>query len=365
MNSKEAFHKLFSSLNISKAMDESFAYDMYKAVIKYLNNTGNIDIRYLNPMMILNYIYAEYAYLIGGLDFRSTSNLQNDSAFKEKLSLSICDKIIYNEILTFKSQAYLSKYSPVSTTLNFYLNFIIDRMMKLKPLSEERFVIDMCFKAFSMMKSTLNLLNDGFETEAFSTWRTIHEIESIIAILNRYPEVSEVYARHIEYIKAFRDELTDKNQQNQLFEEMKAKMKEHDLKSKDLKKFIEYGWLYSVKNVAEDYPNMKLNFRNGVETIAGLSSYSKVYEMSSEIAHSSPILIYSNKEYFCEITIISLYETFLRLEEIFTSILEKHREVDSKKYLEMRSIYLETLQQILYKEKILFFNSKKNDDNKN
>ena len=63
-------------------------------------------------------------------------------------------------------------------------------------------------------------------------------------------------------------------------------MKELELKSKDTKKYIEYGWLTNVKNVLEEYPEFKLNFRKGVELIAGLSSYSSLYELSSEIAHS-------------------------------------------------------------------------------
>lgn len=362
MSDKMTFHTLFQALKFSQ-LDEEFAYKIYNNIIKRLMARGNIDVRYLNPAMILNYIYAEYFYLIGGLNSSEQRKLQNDESFIKNLCLSLCDKIVYNEILTFKNSSYLSKYSPVSATLNFYINFIIDRLLKLQPTYEEKFVLDMLFKAFSMMKSTINLLNDGFETEAFSTWRTIHEIESVIAILDAHPEVVETYARHIDYIRAFRNEIDDKDAQDKIFEEMKSKMREHELKSKDLKKFIEYGWLYAIENVNELYPTMKLNFRNGVEMIANLSNYSKLYEMSSEIAHSSPILIYSNKEYFAGITILCIYETFLRLEAIFIKILNHHPETESVNYFAMRENYLETIKQILVKERILFFNRDKLKNN--
>ena len=57
-------------------------------------------------------------------------------------------------------------------------------------------------------------------------------------------------------------------------------MKEHNLKSKDMKKYIEYGYLFGVPNITlnEDF---KLNFRDGVERVAGLSQYSKMYETAS------------------------------------------------------------------------------------
>ena len=63
------------------------------------------------------------------------------------------------------------------------------------------------------------------------------------------------------YGLAFRDTIADKEQQTKIFNSMKEEMKKYDLKSKDIKKFIEYGWLYSVPSL-KDYPNFKLNFRD-------------------------------------------------------------------------------------------------------
>ena len=77
--------------------------------------------------------------------------------------------------------------------------------------------------------------------------------------------------------------------------EIKEGMKDNDLKSKDMKRFIEYGWLSAIPDVKLGrIPDFKFNFRDGVERCANLRQYSKVYEMSSEIAHSSPLLIYSS-----------------------------------------------------------------------
>ena len=131
-------------------------------------------------------------------------------------------------------------------------------------------------------------------------------------------------------------------------------MKQYGLKSKDIKKYIEYGWLYSIPGVKED-PDFKLNFRDGLEKYAGLSSYSTRYESSSEIIHSTPILIYSNKEYYYFISLLSLYESFFRLEKVFVSLFAKQvSEEQMKQYLEIRKLYYAQLVNIHKRESMQF-----------
>ena len=62
--------------------------------------------------------------------------------------------------------------------------------------------------------------------------------------------------------------------------------------------------------------------------------------MSSEIIHGTPLLIYSNREYFYFVTLLSTYESFFRLENIFSQMIVKT--VDEDKiagYKQMRQIY--------------------------
>ena len=123
---------------------------------------------------------------------------------------------------------------------------------------------------------------------------------------------------------------------------MKEEMRGYGLKSKDIRKYIEYGWLYLIAD--KDDTNFKLNFRDGLEKLAGLEMYSKRYELSSEIIHSTPLLIYSNKEYFYYMTLLSLYESFFRLEKVFVSLFSKRvSEVQMKQYQEMRKVYYSQL----------------------
>lgn len=197
-----------------------------------------------------------------------------------------------------------------------------------------------------MSKCIIELLLNGFETEAFSTWRTLHENESILGCLVKYGKpMFDEYFKHITYALAYRHQITPVTEQDKVFEQIKTEMRTHDLKSKDMKKFIEYGYLYAVPDFTEK--GYKLNFRDGVEKVCGLGSYSKLYEMSSEIAHSSPLLLFSQREYFFNLTLINLYETFFRIESLFAqyfNIYSKPEEV--ARYKQLKTIYMQQIETI-------------------
>ena len=158
----------------------------------------------------------------------------------------------------------------------------------------------------------------------------------------------------MQYGLVFRRGETDDERANKIFNDMKEEMREYGLKSKDIKKYIEYGWLYKIPGVKED-PEFKLNFRDGLERLAGLSEYANRYESSSEIIHSTPILIYSNKEYYYFISLLSLYESFFRLEKVFMSLFAKQvSEEQMKQYLAIRQLYYSQLVNIHRRESIQF-----------
>jgi hypothetical protein len=164
---------------------------------------------------------------------------------------------------------------------------------------------------------------DGNETEAFATWRTLHECECTLILLDKYGDkIILAYLTHMKYGLAYKGGLSTKEETDAIFDEIKNNMKAHELKSKDMKKYIEYGWLYEIPNVNE-IENFKLNFRDGLQKIAGLSSYNSRYEVSSEIIHSTPMLFYAVKENYYFMTLLSLYESFFRLENVFTNIYLK------------------------------------------
>lgn len=357
-------------------IDSDFLYDVYVAVVGGINVVMNQATNYqfipVNHVVVILYILNEYFYTTRTLN--SKDKISESEELSNGLASVCCDKYLTNEQLNYRSAIYLNKFNPQISTLSLYLNFTMTTLERIQVRKDDQIsdlIKRMLQKAFSLSKCILELLVNGFETEAFSTWRTLHENESILTCLMIYKEpMFQEYFKHITYALAYRHQM-DEATQSKIFEQIKSEMKLHDLKSKDMKKFIEYGYLYVVPDF--DKKEMKLNFRDGVEKAAGLSAYSKFYEMSSEIAHSSPLLLLSEQSYFLNLTLLNLYESFFRLEKIFASYFETYSTKENfDSYSALKKVYMNQLM-IIYentKEKFLKAVAPKNssitnDDNKN
>ena len=222
-----------------------------------------------------------------------------------------------------------------------HIDSVLNNYEKNDPVST--LITDLLNKSVSIARCVLNLLVDGYETEAFALWRTLHECECTLVILEKYREpLINSYLKHMQYALAYSGALKDKETVDATFVTIKEQMHLHDLKSKDMKKFIEYGWLYAIPGVSQT--ELKLNFRDGLEQLAGLERYNKVYLMSSEIIHSTPLLVYSDKQYFFYTALLNLYESFFRLEKVFVSLfVPRVNEEQLNSYKNMRKVYYSQL----------------------
>lgn len=339
---------------------ESFLYDIYSYTIEGIDNLVEENIfeglRGINHLEIIGYCIGEYSYFVADNPKEQIEAYQKDENIIMSISSIVADKYLSLSQFSYSEGALVNRFSPSISTLYVYVNFMLNTVKNYnKKDPTTSLVADLFMKSISICKCTLDLLVRGFETEAFSTWRTLHECEcALIIIYKGDRELLNTYLKHMNYGLAFRDSISNKEKQNEIFLSMKEEMKKYDLKSKDIKKFIEYGWLYQVPGVKDD-PNFKLNFRDGLERVAGLSMYSKRYEMSSEIIHGSPLLVYSNREYFYYITLLSTYESFFRLEQIFTNIVSRLVNKEQfESYINMRKVYYSHLVSIHKKESANF-----------
>lgn len=358
--SKEQFLEFCKQINVPDKANFNFLFDAYTSAIEgaeEMNKTNFLGKSVpINNVIILFYLVNEYCY-----SFLEKQEKENDDNFQKLISISL-DKYFTNEHLNYKNNQFTSKFSPTISTLETYLNLMLGIISKFPQNNpRETLLVDMATKCMKESKAIIGLLTSGFETEAFSTWRTLHETECILSIISKYGEpVIKSYLKHMNYAIAFRGIIGSKEETDKIFDQIKSEMKKLELKSKDMKKFIEYGWLTAAKNYNQ-IENFKFNFRDGVEKIAGLENYSKVYEMASEIAHSSPLLIYSRKKYFYFLTILNLFESFFRIEKIFCSIyLPSIKKDEAKRFLSMRAVYYPMAIELYEREKLAFkgFNKK-------
>ena len=363
MNRKEAYDQLYNLKGYPLEFQDGL-YPLFEKINVLIMNRmtpQEKEVYFLDPDLVLSYLVEEHVYNYNAIKEEIRDTLLTNPSYLERMSLMICDKIYINEFHGYGNNTLLSKYHPLVTTYTFFLNFILNRFNALERSNDlyTSVFLDVLKKGFEMSKGVMCLLTSGFETEAFSTWRTIHETECIAKILFDRPYLIATYIKHIEYARYYRSDNGDKEKQDQLFREIKESMKEVGLKSKDMKKFVEYGYLYSIKNINQEFPEFKPNFRKGVELVAGLSEYSATYELSSEIAHSSPLLIYSNRLYFRSLCLINIYDTFFRLEKILYEFLKLRDDIDSGNYFKMREDYLVELKKNIQIEKAIFSLSKK------
>ena len=322
---KKRFISTLESWRVPKEFDYDFLFDVFSLCLEggkdLAANSPQFPTLAVNEFQLALYIVNEHAFYLATHSDKKISDITQNEDYQQMLASVSLDKFLTNERLAYRMGSLVSRYNPMMSTIDLYLNFILGMLSRYRKNDPAQTVIvDIMNKGFQMAKCVASLLEGGFETEAFSTWRTLHENECILQVLVKYGKpVIERYLRHMQYAIAFRGGLPTKEATDEMFVEIKAQMHELGLKSKDTKRFIEYGWLSGVPGFA-DIPDFKFNFRDGVQRVAGLTPYSKVYEMSSEIAHSSPLLIYSRKRYFFLFTLLNLYESFFRLEKIFTTL---------------------------------------------
>lgn len=354
------FDQVYEQLQVPVSIDKEDIFEAYEFAVENAKNLVDSNVFGknipLNSIVLLLYIINEY-----GFYFSINKNVvDKDEALSKIVSISL-DKYFTNEHLDYKNEQYTTKFSPAISTIEIYLNFILGILKKFPQKNpQETLLVDMAQKAFSISKAIIELIVTGFETEAFSTWRTLHETECILLLIDKYGEpIIKSYLKHMKFALAYRGAIKSKEETDAEFVIIKDEMKKLELKSKDMKKFIEYGWLTAIENYNADN-NFKFNFRDGVEKLAGLSSYSHVYEMASEIAHSSPLLIYSRSQYYFKLTVLQLYESFFRLEKVFSEIyLSRINVEEANRYRVMRGVYYNTLQVIYQNERRIFIEMSK------
>ena len=342
---KEQVTAYINSLQVNVPIDADYVYDVYDMANELITmldkENSQIEVKEINQLELLFYCVGEYYYSISHLNPEEIEKFNNNESYPSSMASVAADKYLSLSIFNHVEKKLGNRFLPPASSLNIYLNFMLNIVKGYKKNDPQSSLIsDLLMKSLTISRSILEQLLNGYETEAYSSWRTLHECECTLILLDKYGDrLINKYLRHMNFGLAFNNTIPDKEQQDKIFYEMKEEMRGYGLKSKDIRKYIEYGWLYEIVP-DEEKEAFKLNFRDGLEKLAGLEMYAKRYEISSEIIHSTPLLIYSNKEYFYYMTLLSLYESFFRLEQVFVSLFSKRVSPEQmKQYEEMRKVY--------------------------
>ena len=347
--------------NNSMAINIDYIYEIYDGafdaiaeLLKLQNRENSFSI---DSYKIVSYILGEYLYSTSTLNEDDLKKFLGNEKIKESMASVAADKYLSLSLFKHHENTLINEYLPPVSSISLYINLmqniVNSRYARNNP--KTTLIVDLLNKSLSISQSIINMLCEGYETGAFATWRTLHECECTLILLDKYGDLAiNAYLKHMRYGLAYKNALGSAEEVDSVFVEIKDEMTKLNLKSKDMKKFIEYGWLVAIEE-KEPLPTFKLNFRDGLETLAGLHQYSNLYMTSSEILHSTPLLIYSNKEYFYYVTLLNLYESFFRIERVFTTLfLNNIGEEEKARYMGMRQLYYSQLVNIHKRESLRF-----------
>lgn len=279
-----------------------------------LKNIGVFD--------VVNYICAEHVFHTSLVKPDQREALENDEKYFNQL-VNICyDKLIVNEYRSIDSRAVISKYSVETSLLTMFINrmFVLLGQMKINQgVAKQKLQVDIFAKCFMLIKSTLNQLCDGLETEAMSSWRTFHELLCVLRVISKGDEeVSKAYFRHLTYGAYNRGEIKDPKEIEKIQASMEKDMQILEVKKSNKEKFINYGWIHWAFKRYND-EEVKMNFLGGLQKVADLTEYKKYYEIASDVTHSTPLLVYANKTNLTTTTLKITYELFFIIETMLVS----------------------------------------------
>ena len=357
---KNQFDEFIAHFQLPTEVNNEFLYQVYELSVNGINelNDNNVitHLNGINQFDLINYCIGEYVYLVSPLNEEEKNKFVSNDNNVHYVASVVADKYLSLSLFNYKEKKMMNKYLPPISTLNLYLNFILNTLNKYAQNEPRKTLVrDLLARSTSIARCILSLLLDGYVTEAYATWRTLHECECTLVLLEKHGEpLINSYLKHMQYAIAYKNGFKDKEKTDAIFVEIKEGMASHNLKSKDMKKYIEYGWLYAIDEFKEE-DGYKLNFKDGLERISGVKGYGEAYNISSEIVHATPMLIYPNKDYFYYVTLLSLYEAFFRLESSFLNLFAYHISKENlDAYLQMRKLYYSHLLNIYRREKDAF-----------
>jgi len=286
-------------------------------------------------MTLLDYVIGEIRYARKNPDEDQTDERVARKAYQKYL-------LLFEE--EEEDAEGLPYYSAEVSTL-LALGQLLERINRptSKKNPEITLVNDLFDTVFRKVNGFAGLLTLGQYADGFTMWRTFHESECILKLLIDGGEpIRQAYVLHLSYNNYLQ------NQQNftpafldEKFVAIKAGIKEHGLAAKDMKKYIEYGWIYSSPAYDPKDTSFRLNFLDGVEKLAGLSRYRRIYQGSSEITHSSSMFFYVNNEFCKKLALTLVYSSFGRIADLYLSYMKNYFDANPEKAKEVDDLLQE------------------------
>ena len=315
-----------------KTANADFIREMYERVKdRYVEELQNrkIRLRTLDGARldeIVSYIYYYHLFHTSHLPEELTKKLESDEKYREMLVRDVAVYIVINEHLNVEKISNTSEYSPEIAAYNMACSYSLYILGSFKGTDRRMNGINNLFKkAMVTIKSVIHLLAAGNSCDAVILWRHLHELECVLIVLcTKGEDLFFRYIKHMEYFDMEGNPRAEELQQR-LSEECKA------FGVKERNAFINYGWLEYVDGFREGFgKEYRLNFKDGLQKIAGLSARHAAYASASKILHPSAWVVTIRDDKFYKFTVFELFRSLINLVTQIKGYVARYRDFSEK-----------------------------------
>ena len=315
-----------------KTANADFIREMYERVKdRYVEELQNrkIRLRTLDGARldeIVSYIYYYHLFHTSHLPEELTKKLESDEKYREMLVRDVAVYIVINEHLNVEKISNTSEYSPEIAAYNMACSYSLYILGSFKGTDRRMNGMNNLFKkAMVTIKSVIHLLAAGNSCDAVILWRHLHELECVLIVLcTKGEDLFFRYIKHMEYFDMEGNPRAEELQQR-LSEECKA------FGVKERNAFINYGWLEYVDGFREGFgKEYRLNFKDGLQKIAGLSARHAAYASASKILHPSAWVVTIRDDKFYKFTVFELFRSLINIVTQIKGYVARYRDFSEK-----------------------------------
>ena len=271
---------------------------------------------------LVSYIFYYHLFQTSYLPAEFVARLEEDEKYRSMLVHDVAVYVVINEHLNVEKISNTSPCSPEIAAYNMACSYSLFILGSFKGEDVRMNGIGNLFrKSMVTTKGVIGLLAAGNSCDAVILWRHLHELECVLTVLGTKGE--DLYFRYVRHMEYFDMENNPRKEelQQRLAEECKA----YGVKERNA--FINYGWLVYVEGFKEGFgKEYRLNFKDGLQKMAGQSARHAAYASASKILHPSAWVVAIRDDKFYKFTMFELYRSLVNIVGQIKSYVLRYQE---------------------------------------
>lgn len=279
-----------------------------------------MDSAHLDEM--ISYIFYYHRFHTAGKTPEQIAAAEKDEKYRAMLVHDVAVYIVINEHLNVEKLSNTSEYSPEIVAVNMacsYSLFLLGSFRGEDP--RMRGMNNLFKKSLVTCKGVVRLLAGGNSCDAVILWRHLHELECVLIILSTKGEDLFLdYVRHMEFY-----DMENNPDPDGVAKRLSEECKKFGIKERNA--YINYGWLAHVDGFIEGYgKEYRLNFRDGLQKVAGQTHRYAAYSSASKILHPSAWIVAIRDDKFYTFTMFELFKSIVNIARQINCYAERYAE---------------------------------------